>query len=487
MNKNFFNKPQYALFPVVLISIFIILLQQGEINRDGILYITQAHYIFQGNWNQVFELYNWPFFSYLIFLIQKFTDLPFLYSAHAVDLILFFIAAYFFFKILLQIYDKNNPLVFGVIIILTSIPLMDDYVGMILRDHGQWSGFMIGVYFYLRWLNKKTFFNASLWQLGFLFGALFRLECLLFNLIIPFSHQIIFEKKFSPRIFFQSISFFCTFILIFFSFYFFSESSLHSFNLSRINELVEKPKSFLLNFSNPLGFDTDDFMLKVLLYDYGLSFKYIFLCYVALYKWISGLGLFHLFLFFYCLKKRIVSLHNSKVLLFFFLISTIITVVNLFTTYIIANRYWVMNWWIVYIFSSIGLCHIWYGLNDKNNLNKKYFRYIIVLFIIIHFFIVLIDKPGKHFEKQAGDWIKNEKIDVNNVYFNSKRTAFYAGLLGVEFADIEYATDVIMYDYLVIRFNRFDNFRSFDEYKMIKHFPSINNPKVIIYKRITHD
>ena len=60
------NKLSYNILLLVLVSICIIFLQQGEINRDGIMYLSQSQYIVEGNWDKAMKTYNWPFFSILI-------------------------------------------------------------------------------------------------------------------------------------------------------------------------------------------------------------------------------------------------------------------------------------------------------------------------------------------------------------------------------------------------------------------------------------
>ena len=63
---NMQNKLSYNILLLVLVSICIIFLQQGEINRDGIMYLSQSQYIVEGNWDKAMKTYNWPFFSILI-------------------------------------------------------------------------------------------------------------------------------------------------------------------------------------------------------------------------------------------------------------------------------------------------------------------------------------------------------------------------------------------------------------------------------------
>jgi hypothetical protein len=237
----------------------------------------------------------------------------------------------------------------------------------------------------------------------------------------------------------------------------------------------------------PLAIDTQNHYLKVLIADYATSFKYLFLTYVVAYKWIAGLGLLHVALFGYALKQRLITSPNVSALSVFFVLSSLITIINLYTTFIIANRYWVMNFWIVYMVAAIGLSHLWSKIFHSKHPYKKWLRYSLIAILCIYFLNILIDKPGKHFEQDAGDWIKSEQLDINNIYFNDMRTAYYSGLLAFEKNDLNHAINTIQYQYLSMRYSRFDDIKPIQNYEPIQFFPSEDNPKLVIYQRVNHD
>jgi hypothetical protein len=101
-----------------------------------------------------------------------------------------------------------------------------------------------------------------------------------------------------------------------------------------------------------------------------------------------------------------------------------------------------------------------------------------------YFLNVVIDRPEEHFEQEAGKWVKEQGLDLNNVYFNQDRLAFYAGALGHEKASLNEATQHFQYQYLLIRYNRFTDIQEIDHYRGVEFFPSPEKPKVVAYKRI---
>lgn len=480
------NNTPIQLLILLAVSVWVIISQQGEINRDGVLYLTQSQLIVEGNWGKAMEIYNWPFFSILIVGLHQLTGLSLQYAAHMINVALFVLASFFFIKNTTLVSQKTDIL-FATLILLTSIPLMDEYLSMVLRDQGQWAGFMMGVYGYLRWIKSPQWTWAVLWQAGFLFGTLFRPECLMFNILLPLIHQLFIVKSERLKSFIQSVSIPLVCLSLLPILWFMLGTDLYKIEFARLNEIITRPTKFLNTMLQPLAIETQNYFLKVLIADFATSFKYFFLSYVVVYKWAVGLGLLHLFLFTYAIQQRLISAPYLKTLVVFFALSSIITIINLYTTFVIANRYWVMNFWVVYIIAAIGLGHLWQTLQDSKHPKQRWMKWGLTSILAIYFLNVIIDKPEPHFELQAGHWVKDQHLDLNNIYFNQRRVAYYAGLLAYESTNLKTATEVIQYPYLMMRYDRFTEAKNIPGYQPIKYFPSKESPKVIVYTRIAND
>ena len=85
---------------IMLVAIWSAVIQDGHINRDGLLYLKQAYLMAEGSWKEGLALYPWPFFSILIAIFHKVTGLHLHVVAHGVDLALFGIAVWFYHKTL---------------------------------------------------------------------------------------------------------------------------------------------------------------------------------------------------------------------------------------------------------------------------------------------------------------------------------------------------------------------------------------------------
>lgn len=477
----------FCIILLALISFIIILGQQGEINRDGVLYLTQSQYFIEGNLNEALQIYQWPFFSILIASIHYVSGISLLYSAHFLNIFLFLLASFFFLKNIELISNNTIPPIFGTLILLTAIPLMDDYLGMVLRDHGEWAGFMMGIYFFFRWQEKSTFIFGILWQISFIFGAIFRPECLIFNVLLPLICQFSKSKKERFKTFIQSISLSLIGLMILFLCARFSILNIDFNNLDSLSEFYKRPLIFFQNFTLPLSLQTDNYFLHVLINDFSLSFKYLFLSYIFIYKWISGVGLLHLVFFITTLRMKLISNYFLKYIFIFFILCLSLTVINLFSTFVLTSRYFLINWWLVYLIATFGFHFIWKELSQSNYHYKLFIKLVLIVFMGINFLNVLIDKPGLHFEHAAGNWIQEQGFDLNNIYFNNDRTAFYSGLLAFKKEDMNTAINVIKYRHLILRYNRFDEIEPIENYEPLKYFPSHEKPKLIFYERVKND
>lgn len=481
------NRLSLNIFFLIVVSFLIVIFQNGEINRDGVLYLTQAQFIVDGNWDKAMSVYNWPFFSILIASLHSLTGLTLQYSGHLINIILFITACFFYFKNVSLVSRNKNSIFFATLILLTSITLMDDYLSMVLRDHGLWAGMMIGVFGYLRWIKDSNWRWSFVYQAGFFFGTFFRPECLVFNIFLPFTHQLFFVKTDRLKSFIQSISISLIGLIILLVLVYIFNFKINSHELTRLNEFIILPLIFLKKFAQPLDIHSQDYFIKILIDDYSLAFKYLFFSYISVFKWVTGLGLLHLFLFSYALKQGLIDSLFIRALTIFFIITVFITIFHFFTSYVLVNRYWMINFWIVYIIASIGLNNLWTVIGELKHPRRVLMKTFLVVIMISYFLNILIDKPSKNFEKDAGEWVKSNQLNANEIYFNQNRIAYYAGFLGYEIVDFSEAVEVLKYQYLIIRHDNNFIINDIPNYLPIEYFPSEEKPKVIIYKRINND
>ena len=146
------------------------------LNRDGALYIFQAHYISQENYDWAEYLYKNTWYAYLIAILSKITSLSYLYSAKIINVLSLLTSTYFFFRISQKLLHKKNLEWPVILAILISIPIMDKYFPMVIRDHLFISFILIGVYFSLQFLDFGKYKDFLILAAVFIISGFFRPE-----------------------------------------------------------------------------------------------------------------------------------------------------------------------------------------------------------------------------------------------------------------------------------------------------------------------
>ena len=82
-----------------------------------------------------------------------------------------------------------------------------------------------------------------------------------------------------------------------------------------------------------------------------------------------------------------------------FFISLMVVLVNLFVVYVLTSRYFIINWWLMYLFSAIGLHKLimqWSSLKSRQRLIRQL---SLISLLVIYFLNVIIDKSSINHEK----------------------------------------------------------------------------------------
>lgn len=426
-----------ALLPmwllIMLVAMWSVVIQDGHINRDGLLYLKQAYLIGEGSWKEGLALYPWPFFSILIAIFHKVSGLHLQVVAHAVDLVLFGIAAWFYLKTLKLIYKQKHIIFYGGIILLSFIPIMDDYVGMVLRDHGLWAGCMMGTYFYFIYLKDKAFKNNLLWQLSFAFAGLFRPEAFVFLAMIPLLHVVLFLNQQSKWLNIKQFIQHYLVVLGYLLYVLVKKIMLHSGELvsdqgGRLGEFIPRLLSFFKQIISPLPITSDHPYLTDLLTNYPLTITFGLLLAILIVKWLKGIGLLIGGLLLYGLNKRLQNDLNTtiKLSLYFFIgISFVLVAINLFNVYVLSNRYWGYHWFWVFVFVTPFLVDFF---QTKHSSITTYLKPLVIIFIIASIMSSLIDSQKGNVEEEAAQYFKNLDTTDSVKLMGAERVGYYSGL-----------------------------------------------------------
>ena len=478
--------PHFLSF-LLIASVWVVYNQHGTVNDDGGLYIRQAYFFAQGDFKTAISLFNWPLFGFLIGTLHQLTNIPLLYAAHAIDVACFLIAALFFLKTLSLLTKDKNITLAGFLVIITSLPLIDDYLAMVLRDHGMWAGFMAGVYYFIKWHRTPTLFNALAWQACFFIGALFRPEVLIFNLILPIVTLFNPPKDQSKtQGFIQSI----TLILIglgflaIFGIYQATAGHVLKLNLGRLPELYQRPLALVNQIFTPLPVQSSNMFLKSVIDHYPHVFKFSFLSAVIVYKWVIAMGLLHLAAIYTALKYKLIGKPDLKIIKTLFFIAIIVSTANFFHIFVDTNRYWLTSYWLAYFIAAFGFLYWIKKISGLNKSIKFFYSGLLMLIVLAYVIIGLFDsKPHRPQELEVIDWLKTQHIDLEKVFFNDRRLIIYAQRYEIEDAELSEALQK-QPAYIVLRASQLQDIKEIPSaYQQIMQFSLEGKVRFVVYKK----
>lgn len=159
-----------ASFAISLVSIHF----SPILNRDGMMYIRLAELIGQGDVDEAVALFDWPFFSGLLFFLEKISPVSILAVAYGVSL--FFAAMVSVMLVLLMQRVSPEQNIWWAVLIALSFPVTNEYRPDVLRDWPAWSFMLMSVWAYLRYVDRPVWSSAVTFSFSLVLAALFRLE-----------------------------------------------------------------------------------------------------------------------------------------------------------------------------------------------------------------------------------------------------------------------------------------------------------------------
>lgn len=467
--ENYFSNFSILFIIIFLISLFSITIELSNINRDGLLYLKQAHLFNEGKWNEAISLHPLPLFSYLISLVSLIFKIDLIYSAYLLNLFLFSLVIYYFLRLLSLTCSDRKILFFGSILFLSFQPIFDSYIGMIIRDHGFWAGCISGIYYLLKYMQIRSIKYIAFSQISFFIASLFRFEAIIFFIFSPIIIFYVFFdfNKCHKSLKSNSLFLICIFISLGIFLY------LINYFLD-ISFFIKKFTLFTSRFLSPMPIHTNKYFLSELIKDNGIYITHIVLLGIFLKKLIVGFGFFHNLILLYALHNNYFWRNKeTKTLLAILFISLVIVLSNLYSSYVLASRYFIFSWLIVIVVIAPAFLPIY--KKYINNLLNKFIFYLLVLLLI---FNSLIDsnKSNKHF-----DLIKKE-FKVLNIQPDE-----------ILFYDVDERLKLFIYRDISLHFNNeeFDrqnwvissnkNISKFDMYNIQKEF-FIKKEKFLLLK-----
>lgn len=186
-----------AIFISLLLSLWAVYFSE-TINNDGIVYVATAGRIMQGDWNGAYQLYDWPVYSWLIALISKGSGISLETSAQLLDAA-FLAALAFTFLTLVRDFGADRKTLLIAAFVILSHPYINDSREEIIRDHGYWALYLASVLFLFRYYRNPGWKFAVAWGIAITAATLFRIEGLVFLILMPMVFLVTPRRQAVPR------------------------------------------------------------------------------------------------------------------------------------------------------------------------------------------------------------------------------------------------------------------------------------------------
>ncbi len=158
--------------------------QEDLLNKDGVFYIQVAKHISGGNWLDAFGLYHWLMYPSLAALVFNLTGFDLEVSFYLINGIFQALCVVVFIGILRQLGAKQSIVILGAICILI-FPSFNEYRSLVVRGHGYWAFYLVSIYLLIQYLETPSWVVAILWSVSAGMATSFRVEGLLFWMLMP--------------------------------------------------------------------------------------------------------------------------------------------------------------------------------------------------------------------------------------------------------------------------------------------------------------
>ena len=406
------------------------------INLDGILYIRTADHLLQGDRQGAYSLYSWLFYPWLIASVSKLTGLGLESSAHLLTAFFSALLTYTFITLVRDLGGGRTTILIAAFVMVFQ-PEFNETRSSVLRDHGFWAFYLLAVLYFVRYCMHPCWRYALIWNLMIIIATLFRIEGIVFLILVPFVFLIYRDWSFLTKIkrFFQVHSLNIVSLIFLFVIAICKKEQFDVYQgrllepLSRlsmfreeltvgINKKIEIVQTMLLNsLSDEYAFTVVLAILIIILFDK------IIRAMTPLYMVIFGYWIFK--------KKNYLIKKSLCVLIWVSVLNIIILVVFILPQFFLQSRF-------VYPLVLILLLMIPFVLTelyDKWKLSKAatsrygWLFYILCVLLVINALEGLVSLPGysDYYVKDAGIWLQDNIPSDARLYTNNAKIKYYRG------------------------------------------------------------
>ena len=429
--------------PAVVVSLLISLWvtwSTDVINNDGVLYLSAAKMISAGDWGAACGLPKlgcWLLFPSLIALFGKLTALSVENSAYLLDAALSGLMVFVFLTLVRDLGAGRRTLLIAAFIILLH-PYLNESRADVIRDHGYWAFYLATVLFFMRYWKHPGWRYALLWAMAATVATLFRIEGLVFLLLLPLVLLIDTSRRRKERMLLllkahTLAGMLATALLGWWVLdpAFSADQAGRLFEpVQRIMEVGEQLRTGLQARVQVIG----DEVLGHYLDQYAFKALWVMLGFIMLSKIFSILTpLYTLPLLFTRLRIRINPPAGLvRVIVWLVILNMGILLVELLTRFVLSGRFampLVLTVLLVVPFVFDVLYDHW-----RNRDSSPVQKWILFPVIIAVFLFMSVDglyssgKGSKTYLREAGYWLESQVTPATRLFSNDRRVIYYSGM-----------------------------------------------------------
>ncbi len=416
-------------------------IKTSVINPDGICYLQSAQAMDQGFLIAVHlcAQAEWPFYSVLIFGLVKLTHLSYLTAAYTLNGLFSLITVIAFIAIVNTLTTKNRVIWLAGFVILLAHNFNNIRMD-IVRDHGFWAFYLLSLLYFLRYfqvsvpdapLEKRCrrSYLALLWGFTLLTAGIFRVEGILFLLLLPFTLFLDGRQSIKGRLigFLQlnTITLFGIVVVL-------CWTLLHpGQHLSRLGEvqfqLMHGIQQFITSFENTRNALATHVLSVYSQRDANVILAGMLVSWYLIYA-ISNVSAIYAVLIVYAWFKKITKFDRGSRLVLgaYILVNVLITMAYLVENMFLAKRYLIA-------LSLVLMLWVPFALNDliAQWRTRKWPFVLALFFIAIYAFGGIFDMgSSKKYIRQSGDWLATHAPENAKIYSNDYQLLYYSNHMG---------------------------------------------------------
>jgi hypothetical protein len=400
--------PAWTAF-VGSILLSLLAIQNGNINRDGMLYVDTARAFMDGGLGAALKVFPWPFLSIAMAWVSQLAGIGLEASGYLLNALFMAGASALLVASSTRFYPEAS---WYVCLVVLSLPGFNGYRDELLREYGAWFFIMLSFWLAMRWAEMPNWRMALATQAVLVFAALFRPEALAFFLAL-FLWQVFSspaEGRWWRVVQIGALPVLCLVLLL----------ALHAtgnlgsdrlaadFGRVSLERFDVKAQAMAQAFI-PYARDQAPFILF-----FG-SIGIIPL------KFVVKMGVFILPLLYSAMSEGVRGIfRRGQVFPWAFLVYLLVLGVFVLDLQFLSGRYLAL----LLVFSAP-----WTGLGLWL-LARRLPRWVgamVTLSLLIMLANVVSSQPGKTHFVEAGTWLAKNARDTERVYVESARAAYYAG------------------------------------------------------------